>query len=79
MGDRARDHRKALRLTQAEVADALGVQRTTVVTWEQGEHPQLRYAAALADLLGVPLDDLFVHEDEAATPGAGGGQVAEVA
>ena len=71
-GERTRQLRKRCRLTQAEVAAALGVQRSTVITWEQGEHPQLRYAAGLADLLGASLDELFAHTPDADTPATAG-------
>ncbi len=68
-GAKARQRRKQIGLTQADVASRLGVQRTTVVAWEQGENPQLRYAAGLADLLGLSLNDLLVHDSDAATDG----------
>ena len=59
--------RKALGLTQEDLANRLGVARQTVAKWESGESlPDLENAYALAKLLGVSVDDLIAH-NEAAT------------
>ena len=59
--------RKALGLTQEDLAGRLGVARRTVAKWESGESlPDLENAYALAKLLGVSVDDLIAH-NEAAT------------
>ena len=48
--------RKELKLSQAEVADRVGVPQQTVWKWENGEQRiRLDDAAALAEALGVPL------------------------
>ena len=54
--------RKALGLTQEDLANRLSVARQTVAKWESGESlPDLENAYALAKLLGVSVDDLIAH------------------
>lgn len=56
--------RKALGLTQEDLAGRLGVARQTVAKWESGESlPDLENAYALAKLLGVSVDDLIAHNE----------------
>lgn len=47
--------RQRKRLTQQEMADALGVERSTVATWESGEHFPRRYAGAIEELLDITI------------------------
>lgn len=46
-------HRK--RLTQEQMADALGVSKSSVANWERGEHFPLRYAGAIEELLEITI------------------------
>ncbi len=58
--------RKALGLTQEDVACKLGVARQTVAKWESGESlPDLGNAYSLANLFGVSIDDLVAHSEDA--------------
>lgn len=58
--------RKALGLTQEDLANRLSVARQTVAKWESGESlPDLENAYALAKLLGVSVDDLIAHNKAA--------------
>lgn len=58
--------RKALGLTQEDLANRLSVARQTVAKWESGESlPDLENAYALAKLLGVSVDDLIAHNETA--------------
>ena len=51
--------RLAKRLTQEQLAEAVGVSRQTVAKWESGEtSPDLEHASALADALDTTLDGL---------------------
>ena len=55
-----REKRKALGLTQEEVADALGVTAPAVNKWEKGATaPDIALLPPLARLLGVDLNALF--------------------
>lgn len=74
-GEVARDLREGAGLKPDEVADHLGVHRATVFAWEAGRDPQLRHAMALADLYGVSIDALFIHEPEADTASNGRGEI----
>jgi len=54
---RAREIRERARLSQADVARALGVDQPTVQRWEAGSQPRREHAARYADLLRQ-LDEL---------------------
>jgi transcriptional regulator with XRE-family HTH domain len=57
--DRLAARRKAIGLSQEQLAHRLGVERTTVGRWEQGTStPQPWQRRSLADELGVGLDEL---------------------
>lgn len=49
-------------MTQAELADKLGVTRQTVIAIEQGRYsPTLEMAFQIARLFGVTLDEVFQY------------------
>ncbi|TDB97939.1 helix-turn-helix transcriptional regulator [Actinomadura sp. 7K534] len=51
-------------MTQAELADRVGVTRQTVIAIEQGRYsPSLEVAFKIARVFGVPLDDVFAYPD----------------
>jgi len=53
-------------LTQAELAERIGVTRQTVIAIEQGKYsPSLEVAFQIARVFGVPLDDVFQYPDGA--------------
>lgn len=60
LGDRIRSARNRLELSQAQVADRVGVDQTTVSRWErgEGEPPRLNEAAALCAVLNLSWCDL---------------------
>jgi putative transcriptional regulator len=52
-------------MTQAELAERLGVTRQTVIAIEQGRYsPSLEMAFQIARVFGVPLDDVFQYPQE---------------
>ena len=54
-------------MTQAELADRLGVTRQTILAVEQGKYsPSLEMAFRIARVFGVPLDDVFGYPEESA-------------
>jgi len=53
-------------MTQAELADRIGVTRQTVIAIEQGRYsPTLEMAFRIARVFGVPLDEVFEYPEEA--------------
>ena len=52
-------------MTQADLADRIGVTRQTVIAIEQGRYsPSLEMAFQLARVFGVGLDDVFQYPEE---------------
>lgn len=50
-------------MTQAELADRIGVTRQTIIAIEQGKYsPSLEMAFQIAHVFGVGLDDAFSYE-----------------
>jgi putative transcriptional regulator len=61
-----RQAREARGLTQADLAQALGVSRQTVISLEQGRYsPSLELALRLARYFAQPLEGLFQLDDGA--------------
>ena len=55
--------REALGATQQAMADALGVDRSTVTKWEaDGTYPRPRFLPMIAAFLGCTIDDLYADE-----------------
>ena len=52
-------------MTQAHLADRIGVTRQTVIAIEQGRYsPSLEMAFRIAHVFGVPLDEVFQYPDQ---------------
>lgn len=51
-------------MTQAELADRIGVTRQTIIAIEQGKYsPTLEMAFQIARVFEVPLDEVFQYPD----------------
>ena len=51
-------------MTQAQLADGIGVTRQTVIAIEQGRYsPSLEMAFQIARVFGVPLDEVFRYPE----------------
>ena len=51
-------------MTQADLADRIGVTRQTIIAIEQGRYsPSLEMAFQIARVFKVPLDDVFQYPD----------------
>jgi putative transcriptional regulator len=49
-------------MTQADLAERIGVTRQTVIAIEQGKYsPSLEVAFQIAHVFGAPLDDVFQY------------------
>jgi putative transcriptional regulator len=52
-------------MTQAELADRIGVTRQTVIAIEQGRYsPSLEMAFQIARVFGVPLEGVFHYPED---------------
>jgi putative transcriptional regulator len=52
-------------MTQAELADRIGVTRQTIIAIEQGRYsPSLEMAFQIARVFDVPIDDVFQYSTE---------------
>ena len=52
-------------MTQAELADRVGMTRQTIIAIEQGRYsPSLEVAFKIASVFNVPLDDVFHYPEE---------------
>lgn len=55
-------------MTQAELAERIGVTRQTVIAIEQGRYsPSLEMAFQIARVFGVPLDEVFQYPENEET------------
>jgi putative transcriptional regulator len=62
--NRVRSARQGLGLTQAQLAEAVGVSRQTVVAIEAGDYaPSVYLALGLAAVLGASVEELFGSQD----------------
>jgi len=65
MKTRIREFRARYQMTQADLADAVGVRRETIVFLEAGRYnPSLKLAHAVAKALGTTIDQLFLFDDD---------------
>ena len=59
-GERIAFHRRTRRWTQAELAERVGVHRVSIARYEtDAKRPSLPTALALAEVLGVRVEQLF--------------------
>ena len=58
-----RELRKEQRMTQAELAELVGVSRQTIIAVEQGDYaPSVYLALRIARTLGGTVEELFTNE-----------------
>lgn len=64
MENRLAQIRKEKKIGQGYLVDRLGVSRQTISSIENGRcTPSLELALDLANLLGLPIEELFIHEN----------------
>lgn len=65
MQTRIEDYRRALKLTQSELADALGVTRQTIISLENGKYKaSLVLAHKIAQYFNASIEDIFIFDLE---------------
>ncbi len=65
MRNRIMELRKERRLSQSELAEAVGVTRQTIISLEGGRYnASLRLAWRLARYFGVAIEDVFLFDEE---------------
>jgi putative transcriptional regulator len=65
MNTRIREFRARAQMTQAELAERVGVRRETIVFLEKGTYnPSLRLAYYVARELGAGIEEIFSFDDE---------------
>ncbi|HUU74485.1 MAG TPA: helix-turn-helix transcriptional regulator [Methanoregulaceae archaeon] len=66
MKTRIKEFRRRKDMTQASLADAVGVRRETIIFMERGKYnPSLKLAHDVAKVLESSIDDLFIFEEDA--------------
>lgn len=64
METRIQELRKTQKLSQAELADALGVTRQTIISLEQGRYTaSLELAFKIARFFDKSIEDIFIYEE----------------
>ena len=64
MQNRIQEMRKAMRVTQNELADAVNVSRQTIISLENGRYnASLTLAHKIAKYFGVTIEELFVFDE----------------
>lgn len=62
-GERIKEHRRRLDLSQQALGEKLGISSVAVSKWERGQsQPDIPTLKRLADIFGVSLDELCGHE-----------------
>lgn len=65
MKTRIKEYRARYNLTQAQLADMVGVRRETIVFLEKGKYnPSLKLAHDIAVVFKAKIDDIFIFKDE---------------
>ena len=66
MTNRIAELRKARRISQAELAEAVDVTRQTIISLESGRYnASLLLAHKIARYFGMSIEDIFIYEEEA--------------
>ena len=65
MTNRIAELRKARRISQAELADAVEVTRQTIISLENGRYnASLQLAFKIARFFGMSIEEIFIYEEE---------------
>lgn len=65
MRTKIKEYRARHNLTQAQLAEKVGVRRETIVFLEKGKYnPSLKLAYLIARVLEANIEDIFIFEDQ---------------
>ncbi len=65
VSNRVKEYREAMAMTQAELAEAAGVSRQSIISIERGHYvPSLPLALGMARLFDCATDELFALEED---------------
>jgi putative transcriptional regulator len=65
MKNKIKENRARLDLTQAELAEIVGVRRETILFLEKGKYnPSLKLAFKISNALKVPIEELFTIDEK---------------
>ena len=65
MKNRLEELRKARGIKQEELAEILEVSRQTIGSLENGRYnPSIRLAFKISKFFGMPIEDIFIYEEE---------------
>ena len=65
MNNRIRDLRKDRKVTQDDLASAVGVTRQTIISLENGKYnASLQLAYKIARYFGMSIEEIFIFEEE---------------
>lgn len=65
IGNNIKEHRANLGITQAQLADLVGVARVSIVSIENGRFiPTIETALRISKALGVPTEQIFWLKDD---------------
>lgn len=65
MNNRIREFRKENKITQDELAGALGVTRQTIISLENGKYnASLQLAYRISKYFNVSIEDIFIFEED---------------
>lgn len=65
MRNKIQELRKALKVTQSELADAVDVSRQTIISLENGRYnASLMLAHKIAEFFGKQIEEVFIFDEE---------------
>lgn len=65
LGTQIKQRRKALGLTQQELADKLNLSRSTVANWEiDRNYPDIKLLLSISEILDITLEELLTENDD---------------
>ena len=65
VGNNIKEHRSNLGITQAQLAELVGIARVSIISIENGRHiPTIETALSISKALSVPIEHLFWLKDD---------------